>query len=167
MRSKVLSAALGAALVISLLGATGASAATEAGNRCVGNSAAENFTVYGVANAPGDPLSATIPVNGVISRWTFNIIPVPPGFISQTLKILRATGAANQFQVIGESSPGSISGGLNNFSTRIPVHAGSGVLQNQQPRRAARSHHRQCTTELHRDQRGGGSRSSGSDHRRG
>jgi hypothetical protein len=124
MRSKLVSAAIGATLAISLLGATGASAATEAGNRCVGNAAAEDLTLYGVANAPGDPLSATIPVNGVISRWNFNIIPIEPGFISQTLKILRATGALNQFQVIGESSQEPISGGLNTFSTRIPVHAG-------------------------------------------
>jgi hypothetical protein len=124
MRSKLVSAAIGATLAISLLGATGASAATEAGNRCVGNSAEEDLTLYGVANAPGDPLSATIPVNGVISRWNFNIISIPPGLIAQTLKILRPTGAPGQFQVIGESSQEPLSGGVNSFSTRIPVHAG-------------------------------------------
>jgi hypothetical protein len=127
MRSKLVSVAIGATLTISLLGATGASAATEAGNRCLGNAAQDDLTLYGVANAPGDPLSATIPVDGVISRWNFNIIPIPSGFISQTLKILRATGVPNQFQVIGESSQDPISGGLNTFSTRIPVHTGDSI----------------------------------------
>ncbi len=124
MRSKLVSVAIGAALTISLLSATGASAATEAGSRCTGNAAEEDLTLYGVANAPGNPLSATIPVNGVISRWNFNIVPIDPGFVAQTLKILRPTGAPNQLQVIGESSQEPILGGLNTFSTRIPVHAG-------------------------------------------
>lgn len=125
MRSKLVSVAIGATLTISLLGATGATAATEAGSRCTGNAAEENLTVYGVANAPSNPLPAAIPLNGVVSRWNFNIVPLEPGFIiSQTLKILRATGAPGQLQVIGESSLESLSGGLNTFSTRIPVHAG-------------------------------------------
>ncbi|MDQ3726396.1 MAG: hypothetical protein M3335_10985 [Actinomycetota bacterium] len=61
MRSKLVSAAIAAALAISLLGATGASAATEAGNRCVGNKATETFTVIGTANALGDPLPRRFP----------------------------------------------------------------------------------------------------------
>jgi len=118
------SVAIGATLTLSLVGAAGASAATEAGNRCVGNSGAENSTVYAIANAPGDPLSATIPVDGVISHWSFNVIPVDPNLIAQRLKIFRPTGVPNQFQVIGESSQEPLLGGLNTFSTRIPVHAG-------------------------------------------
>jgi len=125
MRSKLVSVAIGATLTLSLLGATGASAATEAGNSCTGNSAEDDLTLYGVANAPGNPLSATIPVNGVITRWNFNIVPLEPGFsITQKLKILRATGTPSQLQVIGESPQEPISGGLNTFSTRIPVHTG-------------------------------------------
>jgi hypothetical protein len=124
MRPKLILAAVSAVLAISLLGASGASAATEAGNRCTGNAAEEDLTLYGAANAPGNPLSATIPVSGVITRWNFNIVPVDPGFIVQTLKILRATGAPSQFRVIGESSQEPISGGSNAFSARIPVQAG-------------------------------------------
>jgi hypothetical protein len=124
MRSKLLSAALGAALVVSLLGATGASAATQAGNNCTGNTSTSGLTLISLANAPGNPLPATIPVNGVITSWTFSVVPIPPGILSQTLKIFRPTGAAKQFQVIGESAPGSVVTGLNTFSTRIPVHAG-------------------------------------------
>jgi len=124
MRPKLILAAVSAVLAISLLGASGASAATEAGNRCTGNAAEEDLTLYGAANAPGNPLSATIPVSGVITRWNFNIVPVEPGFIVQALKILRATGVPSQFQVIGESSQEPISGGSNTFSARIPVKAG-------------------------------------------
>jgi len=124
MRFKFVTAALAAALSISLLGATGASAATVAGNNCTGNASAGNITFIGTANAPGNPLPPTIPVNGVITRWTYSVVPIPSGVLSQTLKIFRATGAPLQFQVIGESGFASISGGLNTFSTQIPVRAG-------------------------------------------
>ena len=130
MSSKLVAAAIGAILAISLLGGTAASAATEAGSRCQGNVAEDDLTLYGTANAPGDPLPATIPVNGVVSRWNFNIISVPPGLVSQRLKILRSTGAPDQLQVIGESSEEPLVGNLNTFSTRIPVHAGDFIGTN-------------------------------------
>ncbi|HEY5943510.1 MAG TPA: hypothetical protein VIT89_11715 [Solirubrobacterales bacterium] len=124
MRFKLISAAISAALAISLLGVAGASAATQAGNNCTVNSAEKDITLYGLANAPGNPLSATIPVSGVITKWTFNAPPeLEPGFFNQTLKILRRVGG-NQFQVIGESASSPLSGGLNTFSTRVPVLAG-------------------------------------------
>jgi len=124
MRFKLIAAAISAALAISLLGAAGASAATQAGNNCTANRGEENLTLYGLANGPGNPLSATIPVSGVVTKWTFNAPPeLEPGFFNQTLKILRRVGG-NQFQVIGESASSPISGGLNTFSTRVPVLAG-------------------------------------------
>jgi len=134
MRFKLISAAISAALAISLLGAAGASAATQAGNNCVGNEVAENYTLYGLANGGGNPLPATIPVSGVVTKWTFNAEPgLPAGFVSQRLKILRSAGS-NQFQAVGESALSPISGGLNTFATRVPVHAGdligtNGVLE--------------------------------------
>jgi len=124
MRLKLVPAVLAMALAISLLGATGASAATVAGNNCTGNDADPNLTFYGVANAPGSPLPATIPVNGVVTKWTFSVVPIPSGVYLQTLKILRATGAPKQFQVVGESSPGSLNAGVSTFSTQIPVRTG-------------------------------------------
>jgi hypothetical protein len=60
----------------------------------------------------------------VISKWTFNgPTGLPGGLVSQRLKILRSVGS-KQFQVVGESALSSISGGLNTFSTRVPVLAG-------------------------------------------
>jgi len=127
MSFKFVTAALAAALSISLLGATGASAATVAGNNCLGNTGASNFTVISLTNAPGNPLPATIPVNGVITRWTFNVVPIPSGVLTNTLKIFRPTGAPKQFQAVGESAPSPIVGGLNSFSTRISVRAGDHI----------------------------------------
>jgi hypothetical protein len=124
MRFKLISAAVSAALAISLLGAAGATAATQAGNNCVASDFTENYTLYGLANGGGNPLPATIPVSGVVTKWTFNAEPgLPAGFVSQRLKILRSAGS-NQFQVVGESALSPISGGLNTFATRVPVHAG-------------------------------------------
>lgn len=124
MRSKSISVAISATLAVLSLGAASASAATEAGNHCVGNSSASSITIISLANGASNPLPATIPVNGVISRWTFSVEPIPSGVLSQTLKIFRATGTPKQFQVVGESASAPISTGLNTFSTRIPVHAG-------------------------------------------
>src|SRR6188472_2202895 len=126
MRYKLISAAISAALAISLLGAAGASAATQAGNNCTSNDSTGpgDYTLFGLANGPGNPLSATIPVSGVISKWTFNgPAGLPGGLISQRLKILRSVGS-KQFQVVGESALSSISAGLTTFSTRVPVLAG-------------------------------------------
>jgi hypothetical protein len=124
MKFKFVTAALAAALSISLLGATSAGAATQAGNTCIGNESAEGLTVYGAANAPGSPLPAAIPVNGVITRWTFNVVPIPAGIFSASLKILRPTGIPGQLQVAGEAPLSPIAGGLNTFPARIAVRAG-------------------------------------------
>jgi hypothetical protein len=124
MRLKLATAAIAAAMSISLLGAVGASAATEAGSHCLGNAPGGNLTAISVANAPGSALPATIPVGGVITRWTYNTVPLPPGIYSTALKVFRRTGGPEQFQVIADSGFASLSGGLNTFSTRIPVQAG-------------------------------------------
>jgi hypothetical protein len=97
------------------------------GNQCVGDAPAPGYTLISLANAPGSPLPATIPSGGVITRWSSNADPeIPPGALSQVLKVLRPTGAPKQFQVVGESS-GPISGGLNTFPARIPVQAGDHI----------------------------------------
>jgi len=121
MRFKVVSAAVSAVIAISLLGASGATAATQAGSTCIGNESTEDFLLFGLATGGSPP--AAIPSDGVITKWTFNIVPIPPGFISQNLKILRPS-SPGQFQVIGESGLQPISSGLNTFATRIPVHSG-------------------------------------------
>lgn len=124
MRLKLVPAAVAAALAILLLGAGSASAATEAGNNCVGNKTAA-ATVIALTNGPSSPLPTTIPSNGVVTRWRVSVIPVPPDVIAtETLKILRPTGVPKQFQVVGESAPVSLVSGTSIHATRIPVQAG-------------------------------------------
>jgi hypothetical protein len=122
VRSKLLSAAVATAALLVFV--PPAVAATQAGNQCIGNRSAENTTLFGAANAPGNPLPASVPVNGVITSWALNIVPIPSGLLSQALKVIRPTGAPNQYQVIGESAQGFLNSGVNTFQTRIPVHAG-------------------------------------------
>ncbi|HET9197455.1 MAG TPA: hypothetical protein VFN92_04285, partial [Solirubrobacterales bacterium] len=123
MSLKLTTAAIAAAMSISLLAAAGASAATEAGSKCQGNAPGGNLTAISTANAPGSPLPATIPAGGVITRWTYNTVPLPPGTFTTALKVFRRTGG-EQFQVVADSGFASLNGGLNTFSTRIPVQAG-------------------------------------------
>jgi hypothetical protein len=100
-----------------------ASAATAVGNSCAGNrSTEEEQAVVSLANGGGSP--AAIPVDGVITSWTFNVITVPPGFLSMQLKVFRPTSVPGQLQVVGESALTPVSGGTNTFLTRIPVKTG-------------------------------------------
>jgi hypothetical protein len=126
MRFKFVSTAAVAALSISLLGATGASAAVEAGNRCAANASKPGVVLVSTGNAPGNPLPATIPSSGVITRWSFSVgLPIPPGAgLSEILKVFRPTGIPGQFQVVGESVPQVVGNGTQTFPTRIPVRAG-------------------------------------------
>jgi hypothetical protein len=124
MKNRARLGIVGAIAALALLSAQTASAATEAGNGCEGNNSTEGATILATANAPGSPLPALIPASGVITRWTFKVLPIPPNVITQTLKIFRPTGVVSQFQTIGESAPTPVAGGLNTLSTRIPVHAG-------------------------------------------
>jgi hypothetical protein len=49
---------------------------------------------------------------------------IPPGVLSHTMRVFRATGAPNQFQVVAETEPKGLVGGTNTFPARIPVQAG-------------------------------------------
>ncbi len=124
MAKRSLLAILGLTAALALLAAQPAVASTEVGNQCLGNASTLNVTYLSAANAPGSPLPAQVPSAGVITRWTFNIVPISPGILTQSLKIFRPTGAPNQFKVVGESSPAPITTGLNTFGARIPVQAG-------------------------------------------
>jgi hypothetical protein len=125
MRSKLVSAAAGAALAILLLGASSASAATEVGNSCVGDRAnqedAPSATIVQLSSTT-NPGSVSVSVAGVITKWKVNVVPYPGG-ISEKLKVLRSTGG-NSFTTVGESTTQAIVGGQNTFDTRIPVQPG-------------------------------------------
>ena len=128
MRPKLILTAITAVLAVSLLGTATATAATEAGSKCAANTTGGGNTWVSLGNAPGSPISPTIPVTGVITRWTFNVgIPLPPVTFSTALKILRGTGTPKQFQVVADTGQVPISGGTNSFSARIPVQAGDYV----------------------------------------
>jgi len=114
--------------IVSFSTASGAMAATEVGNRCVGNKTAPEMIPIGLANGPGSPLPATVPSAGIVTRYSVSIIPLPPEIIAtQALKIFRPTGVAKQFQVVGESSSASLIGGTNTYPTRVPVQAGDQI----------------------------------------
>ncbi|HVD41046.1 MAG TPA: hypothetical protein VNC16_08600 [Solirubrobacterales bacterium] len=127
MKLRLVSAAIGAVLVVSVLTPAAASAATEVGNGCTADISGLGIPVS-LANAPGSPLPATVPSNGVITSWRISIIPIPPEVtVSETLKIFRPTGSPGQFQVIGESAPLFLASGPNSQATRISVAAGDHI----------------------------------------
>jgi hypothetical protein len=117
MRKQLTVSIAGALAVVLLVAAPGASAATEFGSSCVGDAAAPDYTVIQL----GD-LAAPVP--GVITKWKLSVVSEAPAQLPEQLKVLRATGTPNQFQVIGESAMSNVSPGANEFDTRISVQAG-------------------------------------------
>jgi hypothetical protein len=121
MRFKFFTAAVVAALSISLLGAAGASAATEFGDTCNGNEPTETPVTLFELSASNNPLPPAAPVSGVLTRFKVNLSPEAPAF-PVSLKVLRQTGP-NTVQIVGEAN-GNVAGGPNNLSARIPVQTG-------------------------------------------
>ena len=115
-----------AAATMSLFAASNASAATEVGNRCSANDSTGPAMFVSLANGAGNPLPATIPSSGVITRWSFSIaLPIgPETALFETLKVFRPTGVPQQLLVAAESSKERATAGNQSFSTRIPVQAG-------------------------------------------
>lgn len=126
MRKRFAAGALAAVMTAALLGASGASAATEVGSGCTPNDAENQLTFVQISQV--GPLPATVPAAGVISQWRTNFPtggePLPPNIFTETLKIYRAAGGPGVFQVVGESSAGGLHSGTNTFLTRIPVQPG-------------------------------------------
>jgi len=125
MRKRFAAGALAAVMTAALLGASGASAATEVGSNCT-PTGAEELTFTQISQT--GPLPTTVPAAGVISQWRTSFPsggePLPPDLFTATLKVFRALGGPNVFQVVGESSAGGLRSGTNAFLTRIPVQAG-------------------------------------------
>jgi len=117
---KLSALAIAGTALVSLAAAPSASAATEFGSLCTPTTAMSNITLVQLAAALGGaPLAA--PVSGVLTKWKSSF-PAPASF-AQKMKILRPTGAPNQFQTIAEDSR-SLAAGENVFEVRLPIKAG-------------------------------------------
>lgn len=108
---------------VTSLTASSASAATEVGSNCEGSGSIP-YTVLPLSFAPGNlPLGA--PSAGVVTSWKSKLpTGLPPGVLSQTMRVFRPTGVANQFQVVAETTSAPMVGGINVVPARVPVKAG-------------------------------------------
>jgi hypothetical protein len=122
MRFKFIPAAVSAALAISLLGATGASAATEFGDACTGNEPLEAPVTLFEISATSNPLPTAAPVSGVITKMKVNLIGGAP-VIPVNLKVLRQIGPET-VQIVGEANGNIVGGTTSTIDTRISVLAG-------------------------------------------
>jgi len=122
MNLKLLTSAIAAVLSMALLGATGASAASEFGSNCTANRAEEG-TSYTTIQISQNGVQTLAPASGVVTKWKIRLIPVPIS-IPQQLKVFRPTANPTQFQVVGESAISNVVSGENVFPTRIPIQAG-------------------------------------------
>jgi hypothetical protein len=112
-----------AALAVSLLSASTATAATEFGDNCTGNKgSSETVTLFDVT-APGNPLPIAAPTSGVLTAWTVRVVAEATSSFPETLQVVRLNTGAKTSQVIGES-PVSVTGGSNVTPARISIQAG-------------------------------------------
>jgi hypothetical protein len=124
MKKRFLMAAMLAVAATSLVAAPAASAATVIGDQCVANQGAEGLGIFEVS-APGNPLPTAAPSNGVITKWSVNLVPAPVVVPTQ-LKVVRPVGP-NQLLIVGESALANVGPGANSFPTRVPIQAGDRI----------------------------------------
>ncbi|HEU4736212.1 MAG TPA: hypothetical protein VFS48_04180 [Solirubrobacterales bacterium] len=110
------------AVVAMLVGASPATAATEVGSDCQATNGVGGYTFVQLKRVSGGSLPIAAPSGGVVTKWKVN--SGVSTAVGQKLQILRPTGAPNQFQTVAESTPATVSQGLNSFDTRIPIQAG-------------------------------------------
>jgi hypothetical protein len=108
-------------LALALVVAPGASAATEVGDECAGNSASGTFTLVPEAHASGGALPLAAPSGGVVTAWKVNsAYPTP---VPEAMGVFRPI-EAGKFELVGESDEATVNSGTNVFATRLPIQAG-------------------------------------------
>jgi hypothetical protein len=122
MRSLRGAGVLGVLVAIALVSVPSASAATEAGDDCVANTKEGIYTLVPLQRVSPSAIPLTAPVSGVVTSWKVNS-GVSEGTPEQ-MRVLRPTGAPNEFLTVGESAEQTVVQGANVFPTRIPVQAG-------------------------------------------
>jgi len=121
MRSLRAVALVGMVLALVLVTAPGASAATEVGDECAGNSASGTYTLVPEAHASGGALPLAAPSSGVVTTWKVNsAYPTP---ILEAMGVFRPIDAG-KFELVGESDEATVNPGTNVFATRLSVQAG-------------------------------------------
>jgi hypothetical protein len=111
-----------AILVVMLAAGTStASAATEVGSNCAGDSPV-GYTLVQLTKGTSNALPIATPTAGVVTKWKVN--SAHSRSFSEKLKVLRPTEDPHTFQSVAESSVGTVSTGQNAFDTRISVRAG-------------------------------------------
>jgi hypothetical protein len=115
--------ALGATLAVTPNAAVAAT--TQFGNGCFASNYAENVTVVATAGAPSNPIPATSPSTGVITKATL-LLPAEAGVGPYPVKVktVRATGLPGSYTVISESGVINTAGGSQTRDVRLPVRAG-------------------------------------------
>ncbi len=121
MKKRFAVGAFTAVLTVSLLGASGASAAVEFGDTCIGTEAAPGDYTLATLSSPG-PLPLTAPSAGVVTKVKVSIgVPIPFA-VPTVVKTVRSAGGS-AYTVIGQSTI-MASAGTTVADVRLPVNAG-------------------------------------------
>lgn len=119
-RSTICIAAVASAALVFVSSAAGA---TAIGNTCSATVASGNTLIQKSVGSASNPYVA--PSSGVITSWGVNVNFA--GSNPVRLLVVRATGAADTYTVMGVSDVGTYALGNNTFPTRISIQAGDAI----------------------------------------
>jgi hypothetical protein len=109
-------------LGMTLVPSPASAAAGEFGNSCQATTGPGNTSGVMMAKGGANPLPITAPSTGVITKATLNLPGVAA--VPETLRVLRGTGVPNEFTVLAESAPFTLTAGTVGYPVRVPVTAG-------------------------------------------
>lgn len=124
MKRRFLSVGIAAIGALGLFGPGTASAATEFGDTCSGNSAVPSPYTLTTLSAPAGALPLTAPISGVITKVKMQVATALPSglLIPEQVKLLRSAGG-NNFTVTNQTNI-NVGTGSNVAEARMPVQAG-------------------------------------------
>ena len=115
-------AVLGASALTFAVPSPATAASTTVGNGCVATAPAANYTIVMTARSVLNPLPVAAPSGGVIVKAQISMPAVGSPY-PNAVKVMRATGVANQYTVVAQSAP-LPANGITTFDVRLPIAAG-------------------------------------------
>ena len=96
-------------------------AGNQFGNNCLATNAvpSQTFVLTGSTGLP-----AASPINGVLTKATFNVPGAAPPSLPTTVKVIRPTGVANSYSIISQTASLAVPNTVSTFDVRLPVKAG-------------------------------------------
>jgi len=131
LKFRIFASAAAVIAATAVLGASGASAATEFGDSCASTTGAPVPYTVTTLSGPAGSIPLAAPTGGIVTKVKLNAAESFPFAIPMQVKLLRPTGG-NNFTVTNQTEV-AFSGGASTFDARMPVAAGEQLALHGSP----------------------------------